>query len=77
MRIVSLVITTVLLLFFGCLFGAAVGAIAGAIVGFFFDSTMHLMAQALGIPDAAPYQLGAMIGFVGGFLRSSVDIKKA
>ena len=51
------------------------GAIAGWVVGLVFDDTMRLLAQALGI-EARPYQLGAMLGFLGGFFRASLEVKK-
>ena len=64
-----------MLLFVGCLWGATIGALVGWLVGFLFDDTMRLLAQALGIADARPYQLGAMFGFIGGFFRSSLEVK--
>jgi hypothetical protein len=48
--------------------GVALGALAGWLVGLVFDGSLVLLAQALGI-QAAPYQLGAMLGFVAGFFR--------
>lgn len=62
-------------MFVGCLWGTVMGALVGWIVGLLFDGTMGLLAQALGI-DAQPYQLGAMFGFVGGFFRASMEVKR-
>lgn len=62
--------------FGACLLGTAVGATAGWIVGLVFDQSMFLLAKMLGIPDAAPYQLGAIFGFIGGFFRSSIMTRK-
>jgi hypothetical protein len=53
------------------LLGAAVGAVVGWIVGLLFDESIALLAQALGVPTAQPYQIGAMLGFVSGFFRST------
>lgn len=55
--------------------GAFVGAGAGWLVGLVFDGSLSLLAKALGIPEAQPYQLGAILGFIGGFVRSSVTSK--
>ncbi len=49
----------------------AVGAFVGGIVGMVFPETMSLMLTALGLKAAAPWQFGAMCGFVGGFFKSS------
>ena len=63
------------LMFTMCLWGTVLGAVVGWTVGLVFDGTMRLLSQALGI-DAAPYQLGAMFGFIGGFFRASLEVKK-
>ena len=64
------------LIFVGCLLGAAMGALAGVIAGWVFDGSFVLLAQALGIPDAQPYQIGAMAGFIGSFFHSSTTSKE-
>jgi hypothetical protein len=61
------------MLFVGCLLSTVIGALAGFIVGLAFDGSLQLLAQAIGIPEAQPYQLGAILGFVGGFFRSSIS----
>ena len=63
------------LMFVLCLLGTVLGAVVGWTVGLVFDGTMRLLAQALGI-DAAPYQLGAMLGFISGFFRAPLEVKK-
>ncbi len=63
------------LVFVGAIFGTALGALAGMIVGWVFPGSMALLAEALGIA-AAPYQLGAIFGFVGGFLKTSISVKE-
>jgi hypothetical protein len=50
-----------------------IGAFAGAVVGFFFDETSRSFLDALGMKDLEMWQLGAMLGFVGGFFKSSVS----
>jgi hypothetical protein len=61
------------MLFVGCLLSTVIGALAGFIVGLAFDGSLQLLAQAIGIPEAQPYQLGAILGFVGGFFRSTIS----
>ena len=56
-------------LFFGVLLSALIGAFAGWVLGFVFPSTMALASTMLGI-EAAPWQLGVIFGFIGGFFRS-------
>jgi hypothetical protein len=60
------------LMFVSAVGGAVMGALGGWLVGWIFDDTMRLAAQAFGIPGAAPYQLGAMAGFFGGFFRATL-----
>lgn len=55
------------------LFAPILGAIAGYIVGLFFGDTLQLLADMLGIPNAEPYQLGAMLAFVGAFFKSTLS----
>jgi uncharacterized membrane protein len=60
------------LVFVGAVASALAGAFVGWLVGLIFDDTMRLLSQAMGI-SAAPYQLGAMFGFVGAFFRSTLS----
>jgi len=72
MQAFIIAVIAALLIFVVCLAGTAVGAFAGWIVGFVFDDSLRLLAQALGI-EAAPYQLGAIFGFIGSFFRSTLS----
>jgi membrane protein YqaA with SNARE-associated domain len=53
------------------LLGTIFGAIGGWIVGLFFDETLAKLAMAIGLEGTPAWQLGAMLGFVGGFFKSS------
>lgn len=57
--------------------GTLVGSFAGWAVGLFFEGTILGIAGQLGITDVAMWQLGAFLGFVGGFLKTKVsaDVK--
>lgn len=50
--------------------GAIFGGLGGWVVGMLFPSMMAKLVALT--PFAAPYQLGAALGFVGGFLKSHV-----
>lgn len=53
--------------------GAAFGAFAGWVVGWFFDETILGIFRQFGI-TAEMWQLGAFLGFVGGFLRATARV---
>ena len=59
-------------LFVGAIMGTAFGALSGLCVGWVFTDSMALLIGATGL-DAEPYQLGAIFGFVGGFIRTTVS----
>lgn len=52
------------------------GALAGWIVGLIFGDTILAIFQQLGIVGMHMWQLGTFLGFVGGFLSTSVFTKK-
>jgi len=60
-------------LFLGAVMGTVFGALSGWVVGFIFYDTLYQLTQHLGLGDTPPWQLGAMLGFVGGFFRTSVS----
>lgn len=52
--------------------GTLGGAVAGSIVGLFFGDTILGVVAQLGL-HVTMWQLGATLGFVGGFLRTTVS----
>lgn len=59
-------------------FGALMGAITGWIVGLFFGEAITGVLIAFGAsPAFTMWELGATLGFVGGFFRSGISIDKA
>lgn len=64
------------LLFISVLFGTVIGAFAGWVVGLVFTDTMITLAKMLGQPGMEAWQLGAILGFVGSFFRSSSSSSK-
>lgn len=74
-QIQSLIYKTVfsifLLIFLSPIIGVFTGALAGYLVGLVFtDSVMHsLNAFGVDTNNLTMWQLGAMLGFIGGFFR--------
>lgn len=60
------------ILFFTIL-GALMGALSGLIVGLVFSETILGIFTQLGIHDVAMWQIGAFLGWVGGFLKTKVS----
>ena len=55
--------------------GTLFGALSGVIVGLFFEQTVLNTLAAFGVNTAgvAMWEVGATLGFVGSFFRSSVN----
>lgn len=52
------------------------GAIAGWAVGLFFEKEILGVASQLGIHNVTMWQLGAFLGFVGTFLRTTTTVRE-
>lgn len=61
-----------LLVFLGAILGTLLGALGGWIVGWFFEETILGFLAALGVTGFKMWQIGAFLGFVGGFFRVGV-----
>jgi|HubBroStandDraft_1064217.scaffolds.fasta_scaffold379046_2 hypothetical protein len=48
------------------------GGFTGWIVGIWFGDTILGIAAQLGVKNVTMFQLGAFLGFIGGFLRTKV-----
>lgn len=66
----------VILAFGLALVATVVGAFTGWIVGLMFPGTLSLLSEAMLDKTIPAWQLGAMLGFVGSFFRSSVSSSK-
>lgn len=61
----------------GITVGITVGAFAGWVVGQFFPGTVGLVGSAISGGAALPaWQVGAILGFVGGFFKARVTVRK-
>ena len=65
---------TVLLVALECFMGAAFGALTAIITAWNFPNTMAILLSYTHF--AAVYQLGAALGFIGGFLRTTMSVPK-
>ena len=65
-------------IFFFVIFGTLLGGIAGWIVGLVFSDTILGILAQIGIKNVTMFQFGALMGFVGGFLKTKVtaEVKK-
>lgn len=55
------------------LLGAVFGSFSGFMLGLVFDETMITLAAIIGQPDMPAWQIGAILGIVGGFFRTAVS----
>lgn len=51
--------------------GSIMGAFSGWIVGLLFPETFKLLNEILNV-SAAPWQIGTILGFVGGFFKATL-----
>lgn len=76
MREVGEAIGTVLgliaLAFLAIIVGTLMGAITGWVVGLFFGNAILGALASFGVVGVSMWQLGAFLGFVGGFFRTTV-----
>lgn len=73
-KVVAATAMLAVVLFIGPLLGIGFGAFAGWVAGLFYPNTLHLLAQRMGLA-VEPWQLGAMLGFVGGFFKATLTEK--
>lgn len=64
------------MLFIAVLLGTVFGAFAGWAVGLLFPGTLALVSTTIFGSVVPSWQLGAALGFVGGFLSTSVSSNK-
>jgi hypothetical protein len=70
--VIGATIVVVLGIFAMSIAGTIFGAFAGFVVGLVFTPTFHVFMTAIGMKTIAVWELGAVLGFVGGFFRTVV-----
>ena len=68
-------VIAVLLIVVVVLLSTIVGAFVGWLVGLFFGETILGIFACLGVTGFKMWQIGAFLGFVSGFFRSSFSSK--
>jgi hypothetical protein len=63
------------LLFAATILGTLLGGVAGLIVGAVFPYVIASLNTVLGL-SLTGFEMGAVLGFVGGFLRSTTTVNK-
>lgn len=74
-KVVGAVVLSVTYLFFTILVTTLFSALAGWVVGMFFGNTILGILAACGLKGFVMWQIGATLGFVGSFFRTSVTTK--
>lgn len=67
---------TAVMLFLGVLLSTLMGTFIGWVVGWFFGKTILGILAAIGISGFKMWQIGAFLGFVSGFFRTSVSFNR-
>lgn len=62
---------------FGVLVSVLFGAVIGWFVGLFFGKTILAVLAGIGIKGFSMWQIGATLGFLGGFFNRKVNINDA
>lgn len=73
-KILATFFAAIVIAFIAPLFGVLIGAFMGWVVGLFFSATILDFLSRVGVETAglALWQVGAAMGFLGSFLRTSV-----
>jgi len=75
--VIWVIIAGLVLIFFAPVIGVLIGAFSGWVVGLFFAETIMTTLAGFGFSaSVSMWQLGATLGFIGGFFRiSRRDVK--
>jgi len=71
MKAIVTLLLTAAMFFLSLVLSLLIGALCGFIVGLIFGPTILGIFAAIGITGFKMWQIGAFLGFVGGFFRST------
>jgi hypothetical protein len=77
LKVVGAVVLLAFVAFLMPLIGIIFGAFAGWVVSLFWPATMAKIALVIGVAGTPGWQLGAGLGFVGSFFKTSVQQTKS
>lgn len=74
-KLVLTILAGIAIAFIAPVLGTLIGAFMGWVVGLFFGETILAFLAAVGVKTAglAMWQVGAAMGFLGSFLRTTVS----
>jgi hypothetical protein len=74
-KLLGALLLLAVMVFISPLIGVIFGAFSGWVVGLFWTNTLTAGLAAVGITGLKLWQIGATLGFVGGFFKTSVTSK--
>lgn len=75
MKVITNLLFAALVAFWACIFRALLGALTGWVVGLMFGDTILGFFAALGITGFKMWQIGLVLGFIGGFF-TTINVNK-
>ena len=71
MKVIANLLLAAFMVFWACIVRAFLGALTGWVVGLMFGDTVLGFFAALGISGFKMWQIGLVLGFVGGFFTTT------
>ncbi len=75
MKVIANLLLAAFVIFWACIVRAFLGALTGWVIGLMFGDTILGFFAALGITGFKMWQIGLVLGFIGGFFANT-NIKK-
>lgn len=73
---IGVIFISISAIFFFTIFAAFSGALSGWIIGLVFGNDILAVLGCLGIKGVTMWQIGATVGWLGGFLKTNVTVTK-
>ena len=70
MKVIANLLRAAFIVFWACIMRALLGALTGWVVGLMFGDTILGFFAALGISGFKMWQIGLVLGFIGGFFTT-------
>lgn len=76
-KLIGAIVALICLIFALPLIGTALGAFTGWVVGLIWPNTFAAFLAHFGLAAFAPWKVGALLGFIGGFFKASLTNNKS